>query len=155
MKGVSRNSFDPNGATSRAMIVSILYRLDGRPEVSAPASFTDVAADSWYADAVAWAEANSLIKGYDGNVFAPNKAISHQEMAAMMYRFAAYQGQDMSATGDISTFPDNGAVAAYAVASMKWAVGTGLLHGSGGKLVPGGTLTRAQAATILTGFLID
>lgn len=153
MSGVTDNVFGPGLDTSRAMIVTALWRLDGAPEAELSA-FADVPADAYYARAVAWGAANGVVSGYDERTFAPDECITREQLAAFLYRYAAYRGNDTSAKEDaLSQFSDAALVSDYARDSVRWAVGTGLLSGMGdGSLAPGSSATRAQAASILMRF---
>lgn len=152
MSGTSANAFSPNLATSRAMIVSILYRLEGSPAAGA-SNFPDVPAGQYYSDAVAWAAANGIVSGYSNGRFQPNDGITREQLAAILYRYAQYKGYDLSATADLSRFADAASVSSYATGSMQWAVGQGLISGTNrGALDPAGGAMRAQAASILMRF---
>lgn len=151
MNGVGDNLFSPNGTTNRAMIVTILYRLEGTPGGEV-ASFTDVADGQWYSDAVGWAAANGIVTGYENGTFGPLKAITREQLAAILYRYASYKDCDVSASASLQGFGDAGTVSSYAVPSMQWAVGAELINGMDGNLKPKGTATRAQVATILMRF---
>ncbi len=153
MKGTGNGKFSPQVTTSRGMIVQILYNLEGKPEVTGKSKFTDVSSGQWFSDPVIWASENQIVKGYSDGTFLPNRPISRQEMAAILYRYAKYKEYDTSAWGDLSVFPDlNELNQDYAAEPMYWAVGTQLITGMGGKLNPKGNATRAQAATILMRF---
>lgn len=153
MSGVGNNRFNPGGSTSRGMIVTILYQLEGRPAVSGDLHFSDVPGDKWYSRAVSWASQNGIVAGYDDGTFRPDKSITRQELALILYRYAGFKGYDRSAVGDLERFPDRGSLAKYAEKSMIWAVGEKLIGGADGKLVPTKGATRAQLATILRAFL--
>lgn len=149
MNGVSENSFAPNATTSRAMIVTILYRLENEPAVSG-SSFTDVASGQWYTNAVAWAAENGIVNGVTDTTFAPNSAITREQMAAILYRYAAWKGCDVSGRVDLSGYTDAASVSAYATEAMAWANAEGLITGvTNTTLRPAGSAVRAQAATIL------
>ena len=154
MQGVSATLFAPEQTTSRAMIVSVLYRLDGSPAVSAKVSFTDVAANTWYTDAVAWASANGIAKGFDDGSFRPDQAVNRQEIAAFLYRYAEYKGFDTTQGGmAIREFADYDAVSSYALSAMDWSVSTGILQGDAAKrLTPQSPASRAQVAAMLSRF---
>lgn len=153
MKGTGNGKFSPQLTTSRGMIVQILYNLEGKPEVSGKSKFTDVSDGQWFADPVIWASENQIVKGYGDGSFQPNRPISRQEMAAILFRYAKYKEYDTSAWGDLSVFPDlNELNQNYAAEPMYWAVGSQLITGMSGKLNPKGNATRAQAATILMRF---
>lgn len=145
--------FSPGSATSRGMLVTILHRMEGKPSAPA-ANFTDVPAGKWYTDAVAWASANEIVYGY-GSTFKPDDPLTREQMSVILYRYARYKGYDVTATGDVSAFPDRDSVSAYAADAVNWAVGAGLIQGSGGMLLPGGGAIRAQAATVLMRFCTE
>lgn len=153
MGGTGEGRFSPDLTTSRAMIVTILYRLEGSPAVSGGASFADVTAGQWYSDGVAWASANGIVTGYSNGSFGPDDTITREQMAAILYRHARYKGYDLSAQAALDGYADAAQVSAYAADAMKWAVGSGLITGtSGTTLSPAGSATRAQAAVILARF---
>ena len=154
MTGVSADRFAPASTTTRGMIVTILYRLENEPAVSGGSAFTDVERGAWYADAVAWAAANDIVNGTSATTFAPNSPITREQMATMLYRFAQYKGMDaVTLQEHLTGYPDGGQVSDYAIPAMNWAVGQGLIAGmENGTLVPQGSATRAQVATILMRF---
>lgn len=149
MDGVDAGMFAPNATTSRAMIVTILWRLQGSPEVEATETFTDVSPDAWYAKAIAWAVAEGVADGYGEGLFGPNDAITREQLAAMLWRYAGSPEAD----GDLSVFADGADTSSWAEQAMSWAVARGLLTGvDNDRLAPGGQATRAQTATILMRF---
>ena len=153
MSGTAQDRFSPDLTTSRAMIVTILYRLAGSPAVTGGAAFTDVASGDWYAGGVAWASANGIVTGYGDGRFGPNDPITREQLAAILHRYAGFSGQSTAGRADLSGYTDAGQVSAYAADAMGWAVDRGLITGvSAHTLVPGGSATRAQAATILMRF---
>lgn len=153
MNGTSETTFSPNLITTRSMIVTILYRLENEPSVAGTTAFTDVAADQYYADAVAWAAQNGIVAGINATTFAPNNAITRDQMAAILYRYAQFKGYDVSARADLSAYTDAASVGAYATNAMAWANSTELITGtSATALSPAGQATRAQVATILIRF---
>ena len=153
MNGISSTQFNPNGTTTRGMIATILYRLEGEPEAPA-CDFTDVAAGQYYTDAVAWAAENHLVNGYGDGTFGPNDNITREQMSALLYRYAEFKGYDLTARGDLSGYTDASQISDYAVTAMQWATAEGLVNGMGdGTLAPRGNSTRAQIATILMRFL--
>lgn len=153
MSGTGDGRFSPDVTTSRAMIVTILYRLEGSPAVTGGSAFTDVAAGTWYTDAVAWASANGIVSGYGEGKFGPNDPITREQMAAILCRYAGYKGMDVAKRAELSAFTDAGQVSDYAVETMRWAVAEGLITGtSETTLSPAGSATRAQAALILMRF---
>lgn len=149
MTGTDTNVFSPNLSMSRAMLVTVLWRIDGSPAAAA-ADFTDVAGGTWYGNAVAWAQETGVVDGYPDGTFAPMKAVSREELATILYRYAEVSGLDITAADDLSAFADSASVQPYARAAMQWAVGSGLISGlPDALLAPRGTATRAQAAVIL------
>lgn len=149
MDGVDAGMFAPNATTSRAMIVTILWRLQGSPEVEAEETFTDVAPGDWYADAIAWAAAEGVAEGYEDGSFRPNDAITREQLAAMLWRYAA----SPETGGDLSAFADGDDTSDWAQQAMSWAVAQGLITGvDSDRLAPRGPATRAQTATILMRF---
>lgn len=149
MDGVDAGMFAPNATTSRAMIVTILWRLQGSPEVEATETFTDVSPDAWYAKTIAWAVAEGVADGYGEGLFGPNDAITREQLAAMLWRYAGSPEAD----GDLSVFADGADTSSWAEQAMSWAVARGLLTGvDNDRLAPGGQATRAQTATILMRF---
>ena len=158
MRGVSGGKFLPDGSTTRAQLVTILWRLEGSPETTGAARFSDVAGGAWYAEAVRWAAGCGVVKGYDNGCFGPNDAVTREQMAAILYRYAQHKGYDVSAGEDtnILSFDDAFAVSEYAIPAMQWACGSGMVRGiaqKGGMLLaPRDTTTRAQAATLIMRF---
>lgn len=151
--GVSDTSFAPNDPVTRGMLVTVLWRAAGEPSASASA-FADVPADAWYAKAVAWANANGIVQGYDASTFAPDDRITREQLAAIFQRYAGFKGMETSGRGDLSQFGDTGALSNWAQEGVSWAVGAGLISGKGdGVLDPQGATTRAEAAVILQRFL--
>ena len=152
MAGTSDTAFSPNTTTTRGMIVTILWRLAGSPEVTGT-QFADVDDGQYYADAILWASKNSIVSGYGDNAFGPNDPITRQCMATILYRYAEYADYDVSAAADLSEFADEAEIAAYAEAPLAWASAEGLISGMGdGILAPQGSATRAQVAVILYRF---
>ena len=149
MNGVSADSFAPDATTSRGMIVAILYRLEDSPS-AAQADFADVAAGAYYAGAVAWASANGIVTGYGDGTFGPDTAITREQLAAILYRYAQYLGLEVSQTADLTGYGDAADISEWAQQAFAWAVREGLISGmDDGTLAPQGTATRAQVATIL------
>ena len=148
--GVSETEFAPNMPMTRAMLVTVLWRLESNP-ASAAAAFRDVADGQWYTEAIAWANANGIVNGIGDNEFGPNGDVTREQLATMLYRYAKYLGMDTSATGDLSIFTDGGKTSDWAADAMKWAVGSGIIAGTSSTTIdPQGTATRAQVATMLT-----
>ena len=152
MDGVGDNLFAPNSQTTRAQLVTILYRLAGQPAVSGDLIFTDVEVGTWYTDAVAWAAENGIVNGTTDATFAPGEDITRGQLVTVLYRYAESKGYDVSASADLSGYPDAGQVQAYAQPAMAWAVAEGIVEGMDGNLNPAGNATRAQIATILMRF---
>ena len=153
MDGTSATTFAPLMTTNRAMIVTILWRLEGQPETDATLSFTDVESGVWYTDAVNWAASKSIVKGYSDTVFAPNDTVTREQLATILYRYAEYKEYDVSAKGDLTTFADGANTSSWATEAMEWAVGYKLLSGKGGNVLdPTGTATRAEVAQIFMNF---
>lgn len=153
MAGTAADVFAPNTTTTRAMIVTILYRLEGSPAVTGTSAFVDVPAGQWYTDAVNWAAANQIVKGTSATTFAPNASITREQMAAILYRYAQYKGYDVTKKADLSGYSDNGQVSAYAKDALAWANAAKLINGvTNTTLAPQGNATRAQVSAILHRF---
>lgn len=153
MAGTAADVFAPNATTTRAMIVTILYRLEGSPAVTGTNAFVDVPAGQWYTDAVNWAAANQIVKGTSATTFAPNDSITREQMAAILYRYAQYKGYDVTKKADLSGYSDNGQVSAYAKDALAWANAAKLINGvTNTTLAPQGNATRAQVSAILHRF---
>ena len=153
MDGVGDGQFAPNATTNRAMVVTILYRLAGEPDVSGDVAFTDVESGLWYSNAVLWAAQNGIVNGISETEFAPSGDLTREQLATVLYRYAESMGHDVSASVDLSGFPDAGDIQSYATQALSWAVAEGLLQGfEDDSLQPAGTATRAQIATILMRF---
>ena len=153
MTGTSETTFSPEETTTRAMLVTVLYRLEGKPAVDAASGFSDVSSGSYYADAVAWAKANGIVNGTSETTFSPNEPVTREQTAAILYRYAQYKGYDVEKTADLTAYADAAAIHSYAKNAMSWAVAAGILNGvSSTSLEPTGSATRAQVATVLTRF---
>lgn len=151
MNGVSSRAFAPNANLTRGMLVQILYNLEGKPKGIA-AYFSDVQADAWYAEAVGWAAANKVVTGYADGTFRPNAAVTREQAAAILYRYAQSKGIDVSVgeNTNILSYVDVQQASEYAIPALQWAVGAGVLNGkNGGRLAPTGTATRAEIAAIM------
>lgn len=154
MDGTGADRFSPNAPLTRAMIVTILYRMAGSPSVSGSSDFTDVAAGKWFAKAVAWAAANGIVNGYGDSLFGPNDPVTREQLAAILYRYAVYGGMTaVTLEENLGSFADTAQLSAYAIQAMNWAVGQGLINGSGSNLVPKAQATRAQVAAIIHRYL--
>ena len=155
MNGTANRIFAPSVSTTRAMIVTILWRLEGSPVVNFAMRFRDVVENAWYSEAVRWAAANGIVTGYSENAFGPNDNITREQLAAILHRYANYKGYDVSVGEDtnILSFDDAQTISGYAVPAMQWACGAGLMQGSNRKLLPTAQATRAQVAAMLHRFL--
>ena len=153
MNGTTATTFAPNATMTRAMLVTVLYRMEGEPEVTGKTAFTDVKAGSYYEKPVIWANANGIVNGTSDTTFSPNSALTREQLAALVYRYANYSHKDTSARADLSKFPDANRTSNYAVEPMQWAVAAGLIGGSKENgvdyLQPKNKTTRGQVATIL------
>ena len=138
---------------NRAMLVTVLWRYEGKP-TGAKNTFSDVPADEWYTDAVAWAAENGIVNGIGDGKFDPLGKITREQLATILYRYTENRGiTDTSKHGDLSGFSDEKQISAYATDAVAWAVGEGLILGSEGMLLPQGNATRAQVATILMRYI--
>ena len=156
MDGVGGNRFAPNSETTRAQLVTILYRLEGEPAVSGDLPFTDVESGTWYTDAILWAAQNNIVNGVNDTEFAPGDDLTRQQLVTILYRYAEAKGYDVSASADLSGYPDAGQVQDYAQPAMAWAVAENIIQGmEDGTLKPAGNASRAQIATILMRFCED
>lgn len=154
MNGTADNTFSPKANTTRGMVVTVLYRLENQPSTSA-ASFTDVASGAYYANAVAWANANGIVSGYGSGKFGPNDKVTREQLAAILYRYAQYKKYDVSVGEDtnILSYNDAQSISTYAIPAIQWACGAGVVTGkSGSKLDPKGNATRAEVAAMLMRF---
>lgn len=154
MNGTADNTFSPKANTTRGMVVTVLYRLENQPSTSV-ASFTDVASGAYYANAVAWANANGIVSGYGSGKFGPNDKVTREQLAAILYRYAQYKKYDVSVGEDtnILSYNDAQSISSYAIPAIQWACGAGVVTGkSGSKLDPKGNATRAEVAAMLMRF---
>ena len=153
MDGVGGNRFAPNSATTRAQLVTILYRLEGQPAVSGDLPFTDVEAGTWYTNAVGWAAQNGIVNGVGDDTFAPGNDLTREQLVTILYRYAESKGYDVSASADLAGYPDGEEIQAYAREAMAWAVAENIIQGmEDDTLKPAGNASRAQIATILMRF---
>ena len=156
MAGTSATTFAPDVTTSRSMIATILWRMAGSPVVNYAMTYTDVAQGQWYSEAVRWATSEGIVGGYGNGLFGTNDPITREQFAAMLYRFAQEQGYDVSIgeNTNILSYTDVADLSEYAISAMQWAVGAGIINGTGdgSTLTPQGQATRAQAAVMLTRF---
>lgn len=151
--GTSKTTFAPDNTMTRAMLVTVLYRLAGTPEVTGTVQFPDVAPDAYYADAVIWATQNEIVGGYSNGFFGSDDMVTREQMATFLYRYAQYKKYDVSLVKDLNNFTDSSQVSQYAVRPMQWAFATELISGtSKTTLNPKGSATRAQVAVVLMRF---
>lgn len=153
-EGFGWGQFGPDVNLSRAMLVTILYRIEEQPEVSGSSAFADIEDGSWYEAAVTWAAENGIVTGYNGYSFAPNDLITREQIATILYRYAQLKGQNMSGSADISAYGDSHLVSSYARSSLEWAVAEGYLNGRAeSTIAPADYATRAEALTVLYRFI--
>ena len=152
MNGTGDGTFSPELTMDRAMFVTVLYRMENTPPVSASNKFSDVVPDSYYADAVAWASEAGIVVGDGNGKFAPDTPLTRQQLATMLYRYAEYKNYSTEAYSDFTAFSDSGEISEYAQTPLHWAVGAGIIAGSDGKILPQNNTTRAQAAAMLMRF---
>lgn len=156
MNGTDGSLFSPESATTRAQVVTVLYRLAGQPAADWANPFWDVPASAWFHDAVTWAWENDITGGVSSTHFGAGNAVTREQLATFLYRYAQDQGYDTSARADLSGYSDAGLVSSYATEALSWANATGLITGTTGTtLSPQGSATRAQVATILSRFCQD
>lgn len=151
--GTDSRSFSPNASMTRAMLVTVLYRLEGEPVGTGSSSFSDVRSGSYYEKAVAWAAANGIVTGMGSTSFSPDAKVTREQLAAILYRYAQYKKLDTDAGAKLDSFSDAGNVSGYASEALSWAVSEGLINGASGRLMPKGDATRAQVAAILHRFV--
>lgn len=149
--GVSATKFAPDAQMTRGMLVTVLHRLAGEPEPrSTQTAFTDVPQSAYYAKAVAWAVESGVVNGISATEFAPESNITRQQLVTMLYRYAKFEGRDVSASADISRFSDAASVQDYALNAVRWAVAEGILKGNANnQLMPNGLATRAETAALM------
>ena len=156
MDGVSDTLFDPDGTVTRAQLVTMLWRLEGEPSVNYALPFTDVSGGEWYAEAVRWAAGEGIVNGVSETEFAPNAAVTREQLAAILHRYAQHKGYDVSIgeSTNILSYSDFASISEYAISAMQWVCGEGIITGvTESTLEPRGTATRAQSAAILMRFL--
>lgn len=149
MNGVGKNHFEPSETMTRAMMVTVLYRMAGSPAVDTGAAFADVDKDAYYADAIAWAQAEKIVDGVGGGLFEPDAPITREQLATILWRYE----KQPDATADLQSFADADAISGYAVDAIAWAVSSGLLIGDNGCLRPCDASTRAEFATVIMRYL--
>ena len=153
MAGTSETIFNPTMELDRAQAAQLFYNLEGKPAVTGDSAFSDVASSHWAVDAITWAAENEVVAGIGGNLYDPDSNVTREQFAQMLYNYAQYKGYDLTANGDLTQFPDDGSISFWAETALGWANGKGLINGNeDGTLAPGGTATRAQAASILAQF---
>ena len=153
MAGTSETIFSPSMKLNRAQAAQLFYNLEGKPAVAGDSAFTDVASSHWAVDAITWAAQNDIVAGIGGGLYDPDSNVTREQFAVMLYKYARFKGYDLTATGDLTQFPDADAISSWAETALSWANGNGLINGNeDGTLAPGGTATRAQAASILAQF---
>lgn len=148
MAGIGDGVFGPRGIVSRATVVTVLWRMEGSPTVSAPPAFDDVAADAWYSDAVAWGQAQKVASGDGKGKFSPDSPVTREQLAVFLYNYAKLKQSELT-TGVLELYSDQKKISSWAVDAMRHAVGAGLIEGSGTALNPTGAATRAELAVIL------
>lgn len=152
MSGTGDDNFSPNEVTTRGMMVTILYKMDGKPETGI-SSFTDVPANAWYAAPVAWASENGIVSGYGNGEFGPNDPISREQMVTILYQYAQYKQYDLTLQGSVSAFSDGDQASRYAITPLRWAIGKGVISGIGNNLLdPTGNTERSHVATVMKSF---
>ena len=152
MNGTTATTFAPNVNLNRAMMAAVLYNMEGGPDCDKSGLFSDVADGKWYTDAVNWAASNNIVSGMPDGTYAPDQALTREQMASILYRYAEYKGIDVSARADLSTFTDGTTVSPWAQDVVQWAVAEKLMSGNGNELQPKGTASRAQVATVLMNY---
>ncbi len=151
--GTTATTFSPYASMTRAMLVTVLYRLEGEPAVTGRSGFSDVTIGSYYEAAVTWAADNGIVNGTSATTFSPSENVTREQMAAILCRYAQYKQYGTSASASLSAFSDAAAVSTYAKAPLSWAVAEKLVNGTDGKLLPRASATRAQVAAILHRFV--
>ena len=150
--GITASTFEPNSPMTRAMLVTVLYRLDGQSKTYKP-NFSDVKKGKWFSSPIGWAQQNNIVNGVSDTRFAPDDSITREQTATILYRYALSKGYDTSKRGDLTKFKDQDKVSKYAAEALSWAMGVGIINGKGkGILDPQGKATRAELAKMLTVF---
>ena len=154
MDGIDKHTFAPDANLTRGMLVTILYRIEGEPITRGSTDFTDVELGRWYTKAVAWAASKDIVNGYGGGKFGPNDPVTREQLTTILYRYTAYKGESTAAfSGNLNRFKDAASVSNYAVDAANWAVGEGIINGSGDLFMPKSNATRAQVAAIIHRYL--
>ena len=153
MAGTGDTTFDPEVSLTRAMAAQLFYNLEGKPAVTGDSTFTDVTSGHWAVDAITWAAQNDIVAGIGGGLYDPDSNVTREQFAVMLYKYARFKGYDLTATGDLTQFPDAGSISSWAETALSWANGKGLINGhENGTIDPKGSTIRAQAASIMANF---
>ena len=153
MAGTDEITFEPTMELDRAMAAQLFYNLEGKPAVTGDSTFTDVTSGHWAVDAITWAAQNDIVAGIGGGLYDPDSNVTREQFAQMLYNYAKYKGYDLTATGDLTQFPDAGSISGWAETALSWANGKGLINGhENGTIDPKGGTIRAQAASIMANF---
>ncbi|MDO5650375.1 MAG: S-layer homology domain-containing protein, partial [Gallicola sp.] len=153
MNGIDENTFDPHGTTTRAMVVTVLYIMEGSPNVSGVSKFNDVGDNEWFSDGVIWASENEIAQGISEDEFSPNSQVTREQLVTFLYRYAQYKNLNVDGRGIPDTFQDKNNVSGWAAVAMAWAIGQEIVKGNDlGNINPQGEATRAEIATIIQRF---
>ena len=153
MAGTDETIFEPTMELDRAMAAQLFYNLEGKPAVTGDSTFTDVTSGHWAVDAITWAAQNDIVAGIGGGLYDPDSNVTREQFAVMLYKYARFKGYDLTATGDLTQFPDAGSISSWAETALSWASGKGLINGhEDGTIDPKGSTIRAQAASIMANF---
>ena len=153
MAGTDETTFEPTMELDRAMAAQLFYNLEGKPAVTGDSTFTDVTSGHWAVDAITWAAQNDIVAGIGGGLYDPDSNVTREQFAVMLYKYARFKGYDLTATGDLTQFPDADAISDWAETALSWANGKGLINGhENGTIDPKGSTIRAQAASIMANF---
>ena len=153
MAGTDETIFEPTMELDRAMAAQLFYNLEGKPTVTGDSTFTDVTSGHWAVDAITWAAQNDIVAGIGGDLYDPDSNVTREQFAVMLYKYARFKGYDLTATGDLTQFPDAGSISSWAETALSWANGKGLINGhENGTIDPKGSTIRAQAASIMANF---
>ena len=154
MNGTGEHSFSPNSTVTRAMVATVLWRMEGEPKADSASGFSDVPANQWYTDAIAWAQSQGIVTGYPDGTYRPQNSITREQLATILYRYTKAGGEALVPGADLSGFPDAASVQSYALEGMRWAIASGLINGVAANgqsyIRPGNNATRAQFATIIS-----
>ncbi|MFR5134666.1 MAG: S-layer homology domain-containing protein [Acutalibacter sp.] len=153
MAGTGETVFEPTMELDRAMAAQLFYNLEGKPAVTGDSTFTDVTSGHWAVDAITWAAQNDIVAGIGGGLYDPDSNVTREQFAVILYKYARFKGYDLTATGDLTQFPDAGSISSWAETALSWANGNGLINGhENGTIDPKGSTIRAQAASIMANF---